>query len=86
MANLNSQRKRNARTERERLENRHYTSAAKTYQRRLEDAVEAGDAEKADRELRNLLSTIDKAVAHGAMHRNTGARRKSRAERIRTGA
>ncbi|MBU3673483.1 MAG: 30S ribosomal protein S20 [Acidobacteria bacterium] len=86
MANLNSQRKRNARTERERLENRHYTSAAKTYQRRLEDAVEAGDAEKADRELRNLLSTIDKAVAHGAMHRNTGARRKSRAERIRAGA
>ncbi len=86
MANLNSQRKRNARTERERLENRHYTSAAKTYQRRLEDAVEAGDAEKADLELRNLLSTIDKAVAHGAMHRNTGARRKSRAERIRTGA
>lgn len=86
MANLNSQRKRNARTERERLENRHYTSAAKTYQRRLEDAVEAGDAETADRELRNLLSTIDKAVAHGAMHRNTGARRKSRAERIRTGA
>ncbi len=86
MANLNSQRKRNARTERERLENRHYTSAAKTYQRRLEDAVEAGDAEKADLELRNLLSTIDKAVAHGAMHRNTGARRKSRAERIRAGA
>ena len=86
MANLNSQRKRNARTERERLENRHYTSAAKTYQRRLEDAVEAGDAENADRELRNLLSTIDKAVAHGAMHRNTGARRKSRAERIRAGA
>lgn len=86
MANLNSQRKRNARTERERLENRHYTSAAKTYQRRLEDAVEAGDAEKADRELRNLLSTIDKAVAHGAMHSNTGARRKSRAERIRAGA
>ena len=86
MANLNSQRKRNARTERERLENRHYTSAAQTYQRRLEDAVEAGDAEKADLELRNLLSTIDKAVAHGAMHRNTGARRKSRAERIRAGA
>ena len=86
MANLRSQRKRNARTERERLENRHYTSAAKTYQRRLEAAVEAGDGEAADRELRNLLSTIDKAVAHGAMHRNTGSRRKSRAQRIRASA
>ncbi len=86
MANLNSQRKRNARTERERLENRHYTSAAKTYQRRLEEAVAAGDGETADRELRKLLSTIDKAVSHGAIHRNTGARRKSRAQRIRAGA
>jgi small subunit ribosomal protein S20 len=86
MANLNSQRKRNARTERERLENRHYTSAAKTYQRRLEEAVAEGDPAKADEELRKLLSTIDKAVAHGAIHRNTGARRKSRAQRIRAGA
>ena len=86
MANLNSQRKRNARTERERLENRHYTSAAKTYQKRLEAAVEAGDSARADEELTRLVSTIDKAVAHGAIHRNTGARRKSRAQRIRAGA
>ena len=86
MANLNSQRKRNARTERERLENRHYTSAAKTFQRRLEEAVAAGDSAKADEELGRLISTIDKAVSHGALHRNTGARRKSRAQRIRAGA
>ena len=31
-------------------------------------------------------STIDKAVKRGALHRNTGARKKSRAARIRAGA
>ena len=85
MANLNSQKKRNARNERERLENRRYTSAIKTYQRRLEDAVKAGDGAVADAEHLKLASMIDKAVAHGARHKNTGARKKSRATRIRAG-
>ena len=46
MANIASQEKRIHRAERERLENRRYTSAVKTYFRRLEAAVEAGDAER----------------------------------------
>jgi small subunit ribosomal protein S20 len=83
MANIASQVKRIARTERERLENRRYTSTMKTYFRRLEAAVEAGDATVADTEFRTLVSTIDKAVKRGAMHRNTGARKKSRAARLR---
>jgi len=86
MANLNSQKKRNARSERERLENRRYTSAIKTYQRRLEDAVANGDDSVADAEHLKLASMIDKAVAHGALHKNTGSRKKSRATRIRAGA
>ncbi len=86
MANLNSQKKRNNRTERERLENRRYTSAVKTYQRRLEDAVASGDDGVADAELLKLHSMIDRSVARGGMHRNTGARKKSRATRIRAGA
>ena len=86
MANIASQIKRNARTERERLENRRYTSTLKTYFRRLEAAVAAGDDATADAELRSLVSTIDKAVKRGAMHRNTGARKKSRAVRVRKGA
>jgi small subunit ribosomal protein S20 len=86
MANIASQIKRNQRTERERLENRRYTSTIKTYFRRLEAAVTEGDDAKADTELRELISTIDKAVKRGAMHRNTGARKKSRAARVRQGA
>ena len=86
MANIASQIKRNARTERERLENRRYTSAIKTYFRRLEAAVAAGEDATADEELRSLTSTIDKAVKRGALHKNTGARKKSRAARVRKGA
>ena len=86
MANIASQKKRILRTERERLENRRYTSSVKTYFRRLEAAVHAGDAEVADAEHRKLVSLIDKAVKRGALHRNSGARKKSRAARVREGS
>jgi small subunit ribosomal protein S20 len=86
MANIHSQKKRILRSERERLENRHYTSAIRTYFRRLEAAVTAKDDTLADAELKTLLSTIDKAVKRGALHRNNGARKKSRATRVRRGA
>jgi small subunit ribosomal protein S20 len=82
MANIHSQKKRILRSERERLENRNYTSAAKTYFRRLQDAVQGGDGEAAEAAHRLLASTIDKAVKRGALHRNTGARKKSRAARV----
>ena len=85
MANIHSQKKRILRAERERLENRRYTSAIKTYFRRLEAAVAGGDAETVDAEHRTLVRTIDKAVKRGALHRNTGARKKSRAARLRAG-
>ena len=86
MANIHSQKKRIERSERERLENRQYTSRIKTYFRRLEQAVAASDDGQADTEHKQLVQTIDKAVKRGALHRNTGARKKSRAARIRRGA
>lgn len=84
MANIDSQKKRILRAERERAENRRYTSTVKTYFRRLEAAAAGGDADAAETELRTLTSTIDKAVKRGALHRNTAARKKSRAARIRS--
>jgi len=86
MANIHSQKKRILRAERERLENRRYTSTIKTYFRRLEATVAEGDDAKADAEHRDLVQTIDKAVKRGALHRNTGNRKKSRAARVRAGA
>ncbi len=86
MANIHSQIKRIARAERERLENRRYTSQVKTLFRRLEGKVQAGDDAGADTDLRELVSTIDKAVKRGALHPNNGARKKARAARLRAGA
>jgi small subunit ribosomal protein S20 len=85
MANIPSQKKRILRAERERLENRRYVTKIKTYFRRLERAVADDDASTADVEHRELVQTIDKAVKRGALHRNTGARKKSRAARVRRG-
>lgn len=84
MANIASQKKRILRSERERTENRLLTSTVKTYFRRLEAAVEAGEASKIEAEHKVLVSKIDKAVQKGAMHKNTGARKKSRAARAAT--
>lgn len=83
MANIASQEKRNNRSLRERLENRRYTSAVKTYFRRLQAAVEDGNAELADNEFRTLVSTVDRAVKRGALHANNGARKKARAAKLR---
>ncbi len=82
MANIASQKKRILRTERERTENRLLTSTVKTHFRRLEGAVEAGDADAIASEHKLLVSRIDKAVQKGALHKNTGARKKSRAARL----
>jgi small subunit ribosomal protein S20 len=84
MANIASQEKRIHRAEREQLENRRYTSTIKTYFRRLEAAVAAGDSGTADTEHKELISQIDRAVQRGALHRNTGARKKSRAAQLRS--
>ena len=82
MANIASQKKRILRAERERLENRRHTSAIKTYFRRLEAAIADSDADLVATEHRTLISKIDKAVKTGALHRNTGARKKSQAARL----
>jgi small subunit ribosomal protein S20 len=84
MANIPSQEKRILRAARERAENRRYTSAVKTYFRRLETAVAGGDEEQVAAEHRRLVQLIDKAVKRGALHRNTGARKKARAARLRS--
>jgi small subunit ribosomal protein S20 len=86
MANIASQKKRILRSERERSENRLLTSTVKTHFRRLESAVEGGDAGAIASEERDLVSKIDKAVQKGAMHKNTGARKKSKAARIAAAA
>ena len=86
MANIASQKKRILRSERERDENRRFTGAVKTHFRRLEEAAASGDADAVAAEHQALVSRIDKAVQKGALHANTGARKKARAARIAAGS
>jgi len=86
MANIASQKKRIARSARERQENLRFASSVKTYFKRLESAVASGDASAVETEHKALVSRIDKAVQRGAMHRNTGARKKARAAKIAAGS
>jgi small subunit ribosomal protein S20 len=86
MANIASQKKRILRSERERAENRLLTSTVKTHFRRLESAVESGDAGAIESEQHALVSKIDKAVQKGALHRNTGGRKKAKAARLAASA
>jgi len=84
MANIHSQKKRILRSERERLENRRYTSRIKTLFRRLETKAASGDAAGVEADHKELVSTIDKAVKRNALHANNGARKKARAARLRS--
>lgn len=86
MANIASQKKRILRTERERQENRRLTSVVKTRFRALEAAVADGDTDAVAEAHRQLVSQIDKSIQKGAMHANTGARKKQRAARLAAGA
>ena len=86
MANIASQKKRILRTERERQENRRLTSVVKSRFRALEAAAEAGDADAIAEAHRKLVSQIDKSVQKGAMHANTGARKKQRAAKLAAGS
>ena len=82
MANIKQQKKRVRTAARQRLENLRYRSTIKTLFKRLETAVEEGDEVVISAEHRELVRTIDRAAARGALHKNTAARRKSQADRL----
>jgi small subunit ribosomal protein S20 len=82
MPNIRQQEKRVRSAARQRLENLRYRSTIKTLARRLETAVADGDADEVERRHRELMRTIDRAAARGAIHRNAAARKKSQAAQI----
>lgn len=85
MPNIRQQEKRVRVAARQRLENLRYRSTVKTLSKRLEAAVAAGDEEQVATAHRELVRTIDRAAARGALHKNTAARKKSQAARAAAG-
>jgi len=85
MPNIKQQEKRVRQAARQRQENLRRRSTAKTLMRRLREAVESGDAQEAENAHRELARWLDRAVASGALHKNTVARRKSQAAKLVAG-
>ena len=85
MANIKQQKKRVRIQARQRLENLRYRSTIKTLTKRLQAAAADGDSDRVAEEHRELVRTIDRASARGALHRNTAAHKKSQAAKIAAG-
>jgi small subunit ribosomal protein S20 len=85
MPNIKQQEKRVRQAARQRVENLRWRSTAKTLMRRLEEAAKEGDKTAVSERHRELVRWLDRAAAHGALHRNTASRRKSQAARVAAG-
>ncbi|MEG4445620.1 30S ribosomal protein S20 [Microcoleus sp. F8-D3] len=88
MANIKSAVKRVKIAERNRLYNKSYKSAVKTLMKKYFAAVEKYAAapspelmQEVQQRMSEAYSKIDKAVKKGVLHRNNGARKKSRLAR-----
>jgi len=77
VANIQSQIKRNRQNEKRRLRNKSVRAEMRTRSKSAVAAAEAG-AEDSAEALRLAVKRIDKAAAHGIIHKNTAANHKSR--------
>ncbi len=61
-----------------RLHNRAAKGIVKAQVKKFLTTLEGGDAAAGQAELRSAIRSLDKAAAHGVMHKNAAARRKAR--------
>ena len=79
MAHSNQAKKRLRQSEKQRLYNKSLRSEIKTLTKTLIQSVEEKDLETASAVFRKVVSRLDKAVKVHVYHKNTAARRKSKA-------
>ena len=77
VANIKSQKKRNITNEKARQRNRAVKSEIKTAVHKVDQAVEAGDAEAATAAAQDASRLFDRAASKGVIHKNTAANHKS---------
>lgn len=78
MANIKQQMKRNLTNDKKRLANASFNSSLKTAIKNVEQAVKAGEKEKAIEALHFAYKKLDKSVSKGLHHKNYASRQKSR--------
>ncbi len=78
MANIRSAKKRIRQTARKTVVNRNRMSRMRTYIKKVETAIAAGDKNAAGAALKAAQPEIMRGVTKGLLHRNTAARKVSR--------
>jgi small subunit ribosomal protein S20 len=78
LANSKSAEKRIRVAERRRARNRPYRSAARTFVKKAELAIRAGDQDVAASAVGDAISMLDRVAGKGIIHTNHARRRKSR--------
>jgi len=86
MPNTKSAKKRLRQNIVRRMRNRMAKSAMKSQLRKVREAAEAGDVEKAEQEYRLAAKRLDRAGARNIIHPNKAARTKSRLQKLIKGA
>lgn len=82
MANIKSAKKRIKVIETKTARNKAIKTKVKTYIKKVEAAVAAGDKAVANEALAACISEIDKATSKGIYHKNTAARKISRLTKL----
>jgi small subunit ribosomal protein S20 len=78
MANIRSAKKRIRQTARKTLVNRDRLGRVRTFVKKVEEAIDAGDKEAAVASFKKAQPEIMRGVTNGVLHRNTAARKISR--------
>jgi len=78
LANIKSAKKRNRQNEKRRLLNRIFRGSARTQVKNARSAIQSGDKLKAEEEVSEAISKLDRTASKGVIHKNNAARRKSR--------
>lgn len=86
MPNTKSAKKRLRQNVVRRMRNRMAKSAMRTQLRKVREAAEAGDVEKAEQEYQLAAKKLDRAGAKNIIHPNKAARTKSRLQKLIKGA
>ena len=78
MANSPQAKKRARQNEKARKHNASLRSMARTYLKKVDSAIEAGDAEQAKAAFAAAVPVLDRIADKGIIHKNKAARHKSR--------
>ena len=78
LANIKSAKKRIKVIEAKTLQNKMFRSQLKTERKKFDAAVSTGDKAAATEAYKEAVKKVDQSVAHGILHKNTAAHKKSK--------